>query len=812
MFASIRRFRRQVAVLTALSLLASVLVAAPAVAADPKADYTATFDACVSVGSANFEDVPANHANAGDIDCIAYYGITKGTSATTYSPLMSVTREHMALFLVRLAGRVGIAVASDPSDPGFTDTGDLSTESQTAIAQLADLGITKGTSVSTYSPADNVSRAHMALFISRLMDKMTPAADGEVGLSSTTQHGYTPANVAKNAKEADIGSPFTDLGTATKDEYDAITRLYELGVSSGISATSYSPGSDMTRAAMAEFMAGVMDHSNLRPAGLSIQASPTTSWGGGSPTVVVSVRDDMFMAVEDQAVDVFSSAAENNGLRNDGTCNFEAGDDVLRGSIDGDCVWNDNDDATDADGNLYTSGDVDEGTTRVFYAWIGSKDGDKFDADTADEATVSVSAKAAQASLKVSSTINKNADTTYDGPDDNTTPGDPADDLGAKVDLRAVSSVTFSAQLKDGAMGAGEDVARSGVSIRVEYKQDASYQNTHEATLTTDDAGMVSFPVNGPSNGKGDDSRADEIIFTELDANGAPTDRTATGKVYWVEETPVVTDSALEVADYLLDGSSISVGARVRLYDQYGNPHRPWSGQTADITIGTSTAAGGDPANNVATRDVISRGYARWSRSVTHDDDIGASDTVNVSYELIVHKRNSAGILLDANDDIIDSDGDSANGVQGTTDQTDSDVTGSLVVIYQADGTTDQSTSDRAKEIPVVRPANSQDDVGVAVTHVLGDDNKFLAAPDADGTAVTDIATVNPTFAYSYDSDDIFINSEVTDGTTISMDKFASTIDNNPDGIKNMDTPVVKITVLVYNADGSSIFEITSTD
>nr|MDE0502085.1 S-layer homology domain-containing protein [bacterium] len=537
-----------------------MLVAAPAVAADPKADYKATFDACVGVGSADFEDVPANHANMGDIDCIAYYGITKGTGdGTTYSPLMSVTREHMALFLVRLAGRVGIAVASDPSDPGFTDTGDLSEESQTAIAQLADLGITKGTGDgTTYSPADNVSRAHMALFIARLMDKITPAADGEVGLSSTTQHGYTPANVAKNAKEADIGSPFTDLGQATKDEYDAITHLYELGVASGISATSYSPSSDMTRAAMAEFMAAVMDHSNLRPAGLSIQASPTTSWGAGSPTVVVSVRDDMFMAVEDQAVDVFSSAAENNGLRNDGTCNFATNDDVLRGSIEGDCVWNDNDDATDADGNLFTSGEVEEGNTRVFYAWIGSKNGDKFDADTADAATVSVSAKAAQASLKVSSTINKNADTTYDGPDENTTPGDDADALGAKVDLRAVSSVTFSAQLKD---SDGANVARSGVSVRVEYKQDDSYQNTHEATLTTDDAGMVSFPVNGPSNGKGDDSRADEIIFTELDANGAKTMRTDTGKVYWVEETPVITDSALEVADYLMDGSSISVGA-----------------------------------------------------------------------------------------------------------------------------------------------------------------------------------------------------------------------------------------------------------
>ncbi len=104
MFATFRRFRRQIAVLAVLSLVASVLVAVPAAAADdPEPDFTATFDACADAPDSEFEDVPASHPNTGDIDCIAYYGITKGTSATTYSPRMSVTREHMALFLTRLA-------------------------------------------------------------------------------------------------------------------------------------------------------------------------------------------------------------------------------------------------------------------------------------------------------------------------------------------------------------------------------------------------------------------------------------------------------------------------------------------------------------------------------------------------------------------------------------------------------------------------------------------------------------------------------------------------------------------------------------
>ncbi len=802
MFTFSGRFRRRVAVLSVLSLLASVLVvAASAVAADPKADYTATFSACVGAAAedAGFTDVPSGHANAGDIDCIAYYGVTKGTSASTYSPLMSVTREQMALFLTRLAGLVGIEMVSNPDDPGFTDTAGLSDESQTAIAQLADLGITKGTSDTTYSPADNVQRGHMALFVSRLMDKMVPQADGAIGLSSTTQYGYTPSDVDDNDKDKDIGSPFGDLGRATKDEYDAITNLYELGVAAGINATSYAPDSDITRAAMAGFMAGVLGHSNARPSGLSIQADPTTSWGEGSPNVVVSVRDDSFMAVEDQAVDVFSSAAANNGLRKDGTCNFAASDDALGGSIDGDsspCVWNDNDDATDADGNLFTTGDVAQDTTKVFYAWIGSKDGATFDADTVDEETVSVSAKAAQASLKVTSDISDHADTTYDG-NENETLNEAEDALGAKVDLRAVSSVTFTAQLKD---GAGNDVARSGVSIRVEYKRGGSYTNTHEATLTTDDMGMVSFPVNAPNNSKADDKRADEVTFTELDADGADTGSPTPGKVYWVEEAPVLTDSALEVADYLLEGSSISVGARVNLYDQYGNPHRPWSGQTAAITIGESTSSGADDPNDVATRGVISRGYARWSRSVTHDDDTDAGDSVTVSYTITAHSRNASGILLNEKGDIIDSDGDDDNGVQGTTDQTDTDVSGDLVPTYVHTS----STTPQSVDIPVVRPANSQDDVAITVTHVLGGDDMFLASTDN---------TATPTLAYSYDSDDIFINNSVAadEGATITMDKFESTIDNTPDAIANTGT-TVKVKVLVYDVDGTSIFEITATE
>ena len=352
--------------LTALALVASVLVAVPVSAADddPKADYPATFDACIgaAAGDAGFTDVPEGHANAGDIDCIAYYGITKGTSASTYSPLMSVTREHMALFLTRLAGLLGIEMVSDPADPGFTDVGDLSEESQTAIAQLADLGITKGTSDTTYSPEDTVQRDHMALFIARLMDHMDPMAE-----DSDTVFGFTPEDVVdvddNDDTDADesktVKSPFTDLDRVTKETYDAITNLWELGVASGVSDTGYGPSQSITRASMAGFMAGVLDHSNARPAGVTIQAAKTSDFGDiGAPdnpsTVAVSYRDDSFMPMVDVSVKVFESGndvdAGVGSFNEDGGCKTAA-----------ECAWTDDESLTDASGNIYVDGSVSNG-------------------------------------------------------------------------------------------------------------------------------------------------------------------------------------------------------------------------------------------------------------------------------------------------------------------------------------------------------------------------------------------------------------------------------------------------------------------
>ena len=610
MLTTLSRFRRQIAVLTALAMVASVLVAAPAAAADPKADFEATFDACVGAATedAGFTDVPSGHANAGDIDCIAYYGITKGTSATTYSPLMSVTREQMALFLTRVANLVGIEMATDSMDTGFTDIADLSEESQTAIAQLYDLGITRGTSMSTYSPSDNVTRGHMALFIQRLMNKMDLISDG------VTKHGTLPSDVAKsNDSDKPAMSPFTDLGGSTKDEYDAVTQLWELGVASGISDTAYAPNADITRAAMAGFIAGLLGHSNARPAGLTIQASKTSGFGGiDDAIVVVSYRSDSFNPLADMKVDIFHT---EDGLNDNGTCKTSAE------SVDGvACEQDDNDSATDDMGNIFIpDGGADAGMTRVYYAWAGDVS-DKFDSDTVDHVMVTIISSNDASTLKLTHGMNANA----------------RNGAVYTVDLDVDKSVTLTVQLQD---SDGADVTKPDVEISFKVQ---TYSNSDRSTLTsenthkvkTNDKGIAAYTIDAPkdaNSGDGNDARYDTIEITgaddEVDAD-PDTDADQDLQIDWLETNAAATSivGSVPQAYAVISGSGSNATARVPVivtwYDQYGNRYKAagqtvtFDSTTAGVTFPDGPDAGTDPDDDSGARSASS-GRATYTLRVT---------------------------------------------------------------------------------------------------------------------------------------------------------------------------------------------------
>ena len=151
-------------------------------------------------------------------------GITSGTSATTFSPDAPCTRAQMATFLWRAAG------SPEPKDisNSFTDVAADAYYAK-AVQWAVEQGITTGTSATTFSPDAACTRAQMATFIYRCEQ-----ANGG---------GFTGAWM--------FLLPFND---APKWAYEPIAWCYKKGITSGTSATTFSPDAPCTRAQMMTFL------------------------------------------------------------------------------------------------------------------------------------------------------------------------------------------------------------------------------------------------------------------------------------------------------------------------------------------------------------------------------------------------------------------------------------------------------------------------------------------------------------------------------------------------------------------------------
>ena len=118
-----------------------------------------------AVGSGTgFTDVPDDYWAAAWIKQLAAEGITSGCGPNLYCPETSVTRDQMAVFLLR--AEHGASYTPPPATGVFTD---VPTDHWAAawIEQLAAEGITGGCGVDTYCPSTPVTRAQMAVFLVR---------------------------------------------------------------------------------------------------------------------------------------------------------------------------------------------------------------------------------------------------------------------------------------------------------------------------------------------------------------------------------------------------------------------------------------------------------------------------------------------------------------------------------------------------------------------------------------------------------------------------------------------------------------------
>jgi hypothetical protein len=225
-----------------------------------------------TIPSAGFTDIGTFDAETqAAINCLAHFGITKGTSATTFSPSNATPRWQMALFLIRQATAHGLTIPA-AADQGFTDISGVSQEARDAINQLKQLGITQGTSATTFSPDGIVSRWQMALFIHRL------AVAAGVTFTDDPAH-----------------SEFTDLSALLAEAQTAINALADAHIALGVGAGLFAPEANVLRWQMALFLTRLLAADGILPTGLNVIVTPTDTADlatGQARTYTATFRND----------------------------------------------------------------------------------------------------------------------------------------------------------------------------------------------------------------------------------------------------------------------------------------------------------------------------------------------------------------------------------------------------------------------------------------------------------------------------------------------------------------------------------------
>lgn len=181
------------------------------------------------VTSAGFDDTGGS-AFTTEIDCVVWWQIASGRSASSYGPDLSTNRAQMATFFANLIRETGGELPEDPPS-AFGDTaGSVHGDN---IDALAAIGVVAGTSDTTYSPSRSVTREQMATFIFRTYEHLT----GEELVGDQDFFGDDDGSVHENA----------------------INAIAQVGITGGDAAGNFRPQGEVTRGAMAAFLARTLD-------------------------------------------------------------------------------------------------------------------------------------------------------------------------------------------------------------------------------------------------------------------------------------------------------------------------------------------------------------------------------------------------------------------------------------------------------------------------------------------------------------------------------------------------------------------------
>jgi len=122
-----------------------------------------------------FTDVNSSSMMGGYIGAAAASGIVAGVSNTKFDPNSSITRQDMAIMMIRAANYAGLSTSLEQSADnflkGYKDQSSVSKYARTAMAQAVQTGIISGTTTTTLSPKQNATRAEGTIMIMRLLER-----------------------------------------------------------------------------------------------------------------------------------------------------------------------------------------------------------------------------------------------------------------------------------------------------------------------------------------------------------------------------------------------------------------------------------------------------------------------------------------------------------------------------------------------------------------------------------------------------------------------------------------------------------------
>jgi hypothetical protein len=205
----------------------------------------------------SFTDVPRNQPFYARIEALLHNNITAGCTATTYCPTDTVNRGAMAIFIAKAlaGGGPNIPVTGDVSGSAYNcAAGGNSLFADVAptdiyckhVHYIAGQNVTAGCSATTFCPLGTITRIEMAAFIA----KAIVAPQGGTAIPKS----YTDpvSGLSYNCSGANIH--FTDV-PASNVFCKHVHYLWAKGIVSGISPTLYGPTLNVSRDAMAKFLA-----------------------------------------------------------------------------------------------------------------------------------------------------------------------------------------------------------------------------------------------------------------------------------------------------------------------------------------------------------------------------------------------------------------------------------------------------------------------------------------------------------------------------------------------------------------------------